>query len=98
MLDFIDTDQNRTFILKDEVVSAKLLKLEEILNTFIREDDRNAIIDLTNVYKIDSMSLAALIRIKNSITKTGRSLNLINPSEGVMRVLELAGLETFLLD
>jgi len=98
MMDFIDTDQNRTFILKDEVVSAKLLKLEEILNTFIREDDRNAIIDLTNVYKIDSMSLAALIRIKNSITKTGRSLNLINPSEGVLRVLELAGLETFLLD
>ncbi len=98
MVEFIDNAEDRTFILKDEVISAKLLKIEEILNTFIREDDRNAIIDLANVTKIDSMSLAALIRVKNKLGKSGRNLNLINPGEGVMRVLELAGLDAFLLD
>lgn len=98
MVEFIDNEDDRTFILKDEVISAKLLKLEEIMNTFIREDDRNAIIDLRNVTKIDSMSLAALIRVKNKLAKSGRTLNLVNPGEGVMRVLELAGLDAFLLD
>ncbi|PKL39837.1 MAG: hypothetical protein CVV44_06345 [Spirochaetae bacterium HGW-Spirochaetae-1] len=98
MVEFIDNDNDRTFLLKDEVISVKLLKLEDLLNNFIREDDRNAIIDLTNVTKIDSMSLAALIRVKNRLGKSGRKLNLINPTEGVMRVLELAGLDAFLLD
>ena len=98
MVDFIDSADDRTFVLKDEVISSKLIKIEEMLNTFIMEDDRNAIIDLANVTKIDSMSLAALIRVKNKLAKTGRTLNLINPGEGVMRVLELAGLDAFLLE
>ncbi len=98
MVEFIDNEDDRIFVLKDEVISSKLLKLEDLMNEFVRDDNRNAIIDLNNVTKIDSMSLAALIRIKNKLAKTGRTLNLINPGEGVMRVLELAGLDAFLLD
>ncbi len=98
MVEFIENEDDRTFILKDEVISVKLLQLEEIMNAFIRDDDRNAVIDLRNVTKIDSMSLAALIRVKNKLAKSGRSLNLINPGEGVLRVLELAGLDAFLLE
>jgi anti-anti-sigma regulatory factor len=48
--------------------------------------------------KIDSMALAALIRVKNKLALSGRSLNIINPSEGVIRVLEMAGLDSFLMD
>jgi anti-anti-sigma regulatory factor len=43
------------------------------------------------------MSLATLIRIKNKLTENHRKMVLVNPSDGVMRVLELAGLESFLL-
>jgi anti-anti-sigma factor len=75
-----------------------VFSFEEKLSSFVRDDTRDVIIDLINISKIDSMSIAAIIRIKNKLADQGRNLKLINPSEGVMRVLELAGLESFLLD
>jgi len=97
MIEFKDTNDERTFLIKDEIISSRFYNLEEVLNEFIREDHRDAVLDLTNVIRIDSMSLASLIRIKNQLAQDSRNFNLINPNEGVMRVLELAGLETFLL-
>ena len=44
------------------------------------------------------MAIAAVIRLKNALTERGRSLHLINPNETVLRVLELSGLEKYLLD
>jgi anti-anti-sigma factor len=98
MIEYHDNETIRTFVLKDEIIASRLLKLEDTLNTFIREDDRNAVIDLVDINKIDSMALAALIRVKNKLALSGRSLNVINPSEGVIRVLEMAGLDSFLMD
>ena len=96
-VDIIDTPDERTYIIKNEMISSKVMKFEEELNEFIRDDDRDVIIDLAYITKIDSMSIAAIIRIKNKLTEDGRNLKLINPNDGVMRVLELAGLESFLL-
>ena len=92
-----DSHDEKTFIIKDEMASNAISDLEIMINDFIKNDDRNVVIDLENVFKIDSMSLATLIRIKNKLTDNNRKLILINPSDGVMRVLELAGLEAFLL-
>jgi len=92
-----DSHDERTFILSDDMVSASISDLEKMIYEFIKNDDRNIVIDLINIYKIDSMSLATLIRIKNKLTENNRKMVLVNPSDGVMRVLELAGLESFLL-
>ncbi len=97
-IDIQDSSDERTFIPKDELVAVNVFKFEEKLNNFIRDDHRNVTIDLYHISKIDSMSIAAIIRIKNKLTEDERKLKLINPNEGVMRVLELAGLESFLLD
>ncbi|MCP4130999.1 MAG: STAS domain-containing protein [bacterium] len=98
MVEFIDTNDERTFFIKEDIVASKSVHIENLLNDFIRDDTRDIVIDLIGVTKIDSMSLASLIRVKNKLANEGRNLSIIHPNEGVMRVLELAGLDSFLLD
>ena len=92
-----DSHDERTFLINDDTASAAITELEKMIYEFIKNDERNVVIDLALIYKIDSMSLATLIRIKNKLTENNRKMILVNPSDGVMRVLELAGLESFLL-
>lgn len=98
MLEFTDNDAERVYALKDDLVSTNIKRLEEEFNKFIMEDSRDIILDLKSVAKIDSMSIAALIRIKKKLSEKDRNMKLINPNEGVLRVLDLSGLETYLLD
>jgi len=97
-MEFNDNSTERIYILKDDLISTNIKKLEEEFNRFIMEDTRDIIVDLKHVAKIDSMSIAALIRIKKKLTEKDRTMKLINPNEGVLRVLDLSGLETYLLD
>lgn len=97
-LEVIDTELERTFIIKEESLSKHFNKFEEILINFVKEDSRDVIIDLSSVQKIDSMSLATLLRIKKKLGEKDRSLNISNPNESVVRILELAGLDSYLLD
>ena len=92
-----NTDLEKILIIKEELIAPNINQLEKEMNQYIWEDDKDIIINLINVTKIDSMSIATLIRIKNKLTEEDRILKLTNPSEGVMRVLELAGLDEFLL-
>ncbi len=87
-----------TFIIMDDLVSNNIANLMDELNHFTRTDTKDAILDLSYVRKIDSISIAALIRFKNALAENGRNMHLTNPNEMVLRVLELAGLEKFLLE
>jgi anti-anti-sigma factor len=98
MLESSDTNTERTYLLNVDLVSSNIKRLEEEFSKFIAEDTRDIIIDLKNVAKIDSMSIATLIRIKKKLSEKDRTLKLINPNDGVLRVLDLSGLETYLLD
>lgn len=93
-----DTTFERTYIIGDELVASKVTLLEDELTRFIQSDERDLVLDLVNVTRIDSMSLASLIRVKNRMTELNRQFNLTNPNERVSRVLELAGLDAFLLE
>jgi anti-anti-sigma factor len=93
-----DAGGEATFIIMEDLVSQNISNLMDELNHFIRSDTRDAIIDLSYVRKIDSISIAALIRFKNALAEGGRNMQLTNPNETVLRVLELAGLEKFLLE
>jgi anti-anti-sigma factor len=97
-MEFSDSTTERVYVIKDDLVSTNIKRLEEEFNRFIMEDTRDIIVDLKNVAKIDSMSIAALIRIKKKLSEKDRTMKLINPNEGVLRVLDLSGLETYLLD
>jgi anti-anti-sigma factor len=93
-----DSDGETIFIIMEELGSSNVTALSDELGHFVRTDTRNAVIDLSFVRKIDSISIAALIRIKNMLAENGRTMHLTNPNENVFRVLELAGLEKFLLE
>jgi anti-anti-sigma factor len=86
------------FILTDELVNKSITLLTEEFIRFTKNDKRDAVIDLTNVKKLNSVAIAALIRFKNMLADDGRKMHLINTNETVLRVLELSGMERFLLD
>jgi anti-anti-sigma factor len=79
-----------TFVIMDD--------LSDEFNYFVRNDKRDAIVDLSFVRRIDSMSIATLIRFKNALTEKGRTMHLSNPTETVLRVLELSGMDKFLME
>jgi anti-anti-sigma factor len=93
-----ETETETTFIITDEIFTHNINFLTEELTQFAKHNSRDAIIDLTSVQKIDSMSIAALIRFKNMLAENGRTMHLVNPNEPVLRVLELSGLDKFLMD
>lgn len=93
-----DSDFESTFIIMDELISQNVSFLADEMNLFIKNDTRDAILDLSYVRKIDSVSIATIIRIKNALAEKGRTMHLVNPNETVLRVLELSGLEKFLLE
>ena len=98
IIERIEGDSECTFIILCELVSQNINAITDELNRFAKDDTRDAVIDLASVRKIDSMSIAALIRFKNALSEKNRSLSLINPNETVLRVLELSGLERFLME
>lgn len=97
-MDFTDNDIERTYLLNKDLESNYIKEIEAELNKYIHNDTRDVILDLRRVMKIDSMSIAALIRIKKKLQENSRTLKITNPNEGVLRILDLSGLETYLMD
>lgn len=94
----IESDDSKTFILKGEIDSPSLINLENTLNDFVDNDERDAIINLESIQKINSLSLAVFIGCKRKLSDTNRKFKLVNPNENVIRVLEMASLDKFLLE
>ena len=98
MFEIIDNSNERIFILQKTQEGLPLNLLEEKVNDFIKNDSRDMILDLKNLSLLDSSSLAAFIRMKRKIKADGRDMKLINYNESILRVVELSGLDDFLLD
>lgn len=98
MFEILDTENDRTFILRKSSDSFQINLLEEKINEFIKNDDRDLVLDLKGLNLLDSSSLAAFIRFKRKLKATGRIMKLINYNESILRVIELSGLDDFLLD
>ena len=98
MFEIVDSENERTFILQKTSDSFQINMLEEKINEFIKNDGRDLILDLKELNLLDSSSLAAFIRFKRKLKATGRTMKLINFNESILRVIELSGLDDFLLD
>ncbi len=98
MFDIIETENEKTFILHKASDNFQVNLLEEKINEFIKNDDRDMILDLSELHLLDSSTLAAFIRFKRKLKATGRIMRLINYNESILRVIELSGLDDFLLD
>lgn len=99
MIDIVDSENERKFLLKDSDFNhPNLLRVEETLNDFIKNDRRDIVIDLMKISRIDSMTLAMLLRIKLKMSDSGRNFIITNPTEGVTRVLQMSSLDSYLLE
>ncbi|HPX89978.1 MAG TPA: STAS domain-containing protein [Spirochaetota bacterium] len=67
------------------------------ISDFIKKDSRDVVLDLEGLSRFDSQSLASLIRIKRKLDSLDRTLRIINYNEAIFRVIELAGMEDFVL-
>ncbi len=98
MFEIIETENEKTFILHKASDTFQINLLEEKINEFIKNDVRDMIIDLSELNLLDSSTLAAFIRFKRKLKATGRTMRLTNYNESILRVIELSGLDDFLLD
>ena len=98
MLEIIETDEEKIFIIKKETINNSVNQIEDIVMEFIEKDHRDAIIDMVNVKKINSLFLATLIRLKKNLESKNRNLSVINPNENVLNLLQISGLDSFLLE
>ena len=96
MFDVIDSASERIYIPKDDI-SQYLKIFESDINEFIKNDSRDIIFDFNSLHFIDSLTLAALIRFRRKLSLEGRSLKVINYNDNILRVIELSGLDDFLL-
>lgn len=97
-MEITENEHEIIIFLNAELISANIRAIESEINRYIETSTKEITLDLAQQVKIDSMSIAALIRIKNKLIEKGRGFKILNPSEGVTRVLEISGLESFLLD
>lgn len=93
-----DGDKSRTYIIKDRITSSTISELERDLMDFYHNDERDVIIDINEVTRIDSLTLAVFLKMKNMLAEKGRKFRLVNLSEPVRKIIEIASLETFLLE
>ncbi len=96
MFDVVDNDSERIFFIKDDELKS-LHILEEKIADFVKKDVRDVVIDMRELSQFDSLALASFIRIKRKLNAIDRPFRIINYNDVVFRVIELAGLEDFLL-
>lgn len=96
MFEIIESTNERVYVLKNDI-SQYLTLFESSINEFIKSDSRDIVVDMESLQLIDSLTLAALIRFRRKLSLEGRTLKLLNYNANILRVIELSGLDDFLL-
>jgi anti-sigma B factor antagonist len=78
--------------LEGELDLATAPQLREQLVTLAEQADTVIVVDLTNLAFIDSTGLSVLVMALNRSRAGGGTIVLRNPSQSVMRILEITGL------
>ncbi len=95
MFEVIDSELERVFIIKCDNIGTNLRILEESADDFIKNDNRDMVIDLKEQEIMSSLLLASLIRIKRGLSIEHRELRLKNCNMQIYRCIEMSGLESF---
>ncbi|HRX49481.1 MAG TPA: STAS domain-containing protein [Spirochaetota bacterium] len=96
MFEVVDNENERIFIVENDELQFMNILEERVLD-FVKKDGRDVVLDLQNLLHFDSVALAVLIRIKRKLVSMDRVFRLINYNQTILRVIELSGLEDFLL-
>jgi len=90
------TEQGNVSIIeiKGRVDSANAQQFGEALSSPISGGMRNLVLDLANVDYMSSAGLRELVAAYKKTNKLAGDLRLVQPSERVQEILEIAGLDT----
>jgi anti-anti-sigma factor len=97
-IQYTDANNERVYRLTDELLMNRTGLLEEEFNQFIQNSDFDLRLDLEEITRIDSMALASLIRVKKKLSEEDRNFSLTGANTAVIRILEMAGLDEYLMD
>lgn len=64
------------------------------LETVLKDDDTNVVVDFTKIDYIDSTGIGELVGYLGKFSGQNRKLILVNPSERILKLLKLAKLDT----
>ncbi len=89
----------RRFLLRGEIDIAAAPKLRADLDDAVASDDADLVVDCTDLTFIDSSGLSVLLAVVRELQASGRGLRVVNASNAVVRVIQVAGVtETLRVD
>ncbi len=98
MIEYIDNETERIFIIPDIELADIIPDLDKLVTRFLKKEERDIVFDMSNIRQIDSKILAEFVRVKKMVLNRGKNFTLINAGEKVHQVISISGLEKFLLD
>lgn len=97
-MDYRDNGLERIFLCNDNTFSDETSGVEQELLKYLASDALDAVLDFTGMKRINSRTLALLIRVKKKYTENGKHLGIINANDVIVNVINIAGLKSFLLE
>jgi anti-anti-sigma factor len=98
MIDYIDNETERIFIIPDTELSEIIPDLDHLVTRFLKKEERDIVFDMSNIRQLDSKTLAEFVRVKKMVMEMGKNFTLINTGDKVYKVISISGLEKFLLE
>ncbi len=81
-----------TIAINGDIEMITMKGLKERLLDIVNKNDKNIVVDFTNVGYLDSSGIGVLLSLSKTLKEKEKQLKLINLSERIERVLELSSL------
>ena len=88
----IEAGDSITIAITGDIEMITMKGLKEKLLGIIEENDKDIIIDFSNVGYLDSSGIGVLLTLSKVLKEKEKALKLVNLSERISRVLELSSL------
>ena len=72
-----------------DIVSLNSNDLKEQILKYLNNGTQQIVIDLSQVNLVDSTGLSVMIAVHNSLKRMGNSLELVNVSEDILKLLKI---------
>lgn len=97
MFDTIETENEKIYLIREPDIFPHIKSFEEHIETFIKNDHRNLVFDMTHLEGVDSMFLSSIVRFRTKLSMGGRILRIVNYNEYILKCFQLLHLDGHLL-
>jgi anti-anti-sigma factor len=94
--DYFDKGSTRVYTVTDDLLNSQRKYFENELMNCARNYELDIILDFQSIFKIDSMSLAMIIRISRDCFTYDKSVTVININDAVKTIFEISGMDELL--